>query len=101
MEQIGIKFILESNQFFMIALEKQTALDMMRNWMNGSLAPMIGALDMKTPEGTGSWAVKTSSIIAIHTFDIEEVKRQAMGQQQPMPQNFQQQPPNMVSGIRR
>lgn len=69
MNKIGLRFLFGGSLFFMAITDEVSAKKLIRSFGTGTLPEMLSAED-------GSWAIRSSSIQAIHLQPIEEMTTQ-------------------------
>lgn len=79
MKNVGLKFLLVDQMFFMAIMSEQKAREILNKWMSREYhikgVQTIG--DISPPQGGESWSVQVDAIRAIHTVDLEALQRQA------------------------
>ena len=83
MKTVGIRFILQMGSFISAKVTEAKAREIVKLWISGKSPVIFGDADDKE----GAWAVKTDSIMGIHTFDMDAAMRQAQ-QGTPYPPGF-------------
>ncbi len=86
----GLQFILAGGSFIRVSIPEGEALNLMSGFKVGSLKEVIGG---KSTDGV-DWAIRSASIIGIHTFNADMV----MNQQPPA---VGSPPPQSWGGLRR
>ena len=74
-KHVGIKFLLRHGHYFAHVVADQQARQLVQSWLDGKLAPMIAGESQGYP-----WCIRTEDIIAIHTFDLNQVQQQQSAQ---------------------
>lgn len=79
---VGVKFIFKSQQWISLAFPEDEAFDIVRNWASGQyrlkgVQRLTGTSPAPEP-GTPPfhYALDLDEVVAVHTFDLEEVQRQ-------------------------
>lgn len=71
--QVGLRFLLESGHFINVAVTEDEAVKTINNWKEGKLPEVIAHTRVPSPQGSLSWSVRTKAIVAIHTVDLSQM----------------------------
>ena len=65
---IGLRFLLPHGAFLQIATTEVEASNLVRNFIQDNISPVVGKLD-----SINCWGIRTSDIVAIHTVPLDTV----------------------------
>ncbi len=74
MNQVGLRILLHGGLFFQATMTESEAKQMMVNWKEGKLPPLVGDV-------TTGWMCRTEAIVCLHLVQLEQQQQQKPPQQ--------------------